>query len=365
MRAAFLLVLAGCAATSAAPPADVRLEEPLRASNAYASFHYVAELKDAKTTVRIELGYRAPDRGFLRYGPSYAIYYAGGVGHYYFKRGYLKFDAGAEVARLKKEYAGIDIGGEPGLSFGLSQWDALLVSRGLKATLNLQRGPRLGWLGEMGGWTSDGLVLRKEPIEIELRPDGFIERMKAGAVAELTRKELRVNEPLDDALFEPPPREGLPDLPANAREELVRALEDAWRRWAIETDPSNRTIEALVTADLERLYEPSKMVAILKDTLDKSLETWRSENKDARKELLREKLEIDKGKTLGGVEVMEKDIQAAFERALDRSFRAMPVPPSRAFMQDVARRWSEAITRVIRRRIREPFEKIFDDRLRE
>ena len=80
---------------------------------------------------------------------------------------------------------------------------------------------------------------------------------------------------------------------------------------------------------------------------------------------LREKLEIDKGKTLGSVEVMEKDIQANFERALDRTFRAMPAPPPRAFMKDVADRWREAAARVVRRRIHEPFEKVFDDRIRE
>src|ERR671910_221652 len=108
MRATFLLVLAGCAATDIAPPsAPNRLEGRIQASDAYASFHYVAELKDVKTSVRVELGWRA-------------------------------------------------------------------------------------------------------------------------------------------------------------RDDLARALEDSFRRWAIETDAGPRTIEALVAADVERLYEPSKMVAILK-----------------------------------------------------------------------------------------------------
>ena len=374
MRATFLLILASgsaaltasCAATDVAPAlAPNRLEGRIQASDAYASFHYVAELKDAKTSVRVELGWRAPDRAFLRYGSSYAIYYAGGVGHYYVKKGYVKFDAGAELARLKKEYAGVDIGGEPAPSFLLSQWDALLLGRGLKATLGLQRAPRLGWLAELGTWTPDGPVFRRDLVEVEIREDGFLQRVKAGSTSEMKALTVAVDVPLDDALFEPPPREGLTDLPPSARDDLARALEDSFRRWAIETDAGSRTIETLVAADVERLYEPSKMVSILKESLEKSLETWKAENKDAKKAVLHEKLQVDKGKTLGSVEVMEKDIQANFERALDRSFRSMPAPPSRAFMRDVANRWREATAAVVQRRIHAPFEKVFDDKLRE
>jgi len=202
-------------------------------------------------------------------------------------------------------------------------------------------------------------------VDIELREDGFIERVKAGAAATMTAQRVEIDVPLDDALFEPPPREGLPDLPPNAREDLARTLEDAYRRWALETDPGNRTLETLVEADVQRLYEPAKMVGILKESLDKSLETWKTENTDAKKELLTEKLRVDKGKTLGSVEVMEKEIQGTFDRALDRSFRGMPIPPSRAFMRDVARRWRETTARVVQRRLREPFEKVFDDKMRE
>ncbi len=367
MRVLPLLLLAGCAAGGAGVPAAPRPLDALRArTNAYRSFHYVAELADAKTKVRVELAWRAPDRAFLRYGPSYAIYYAGGVGHYYSKLGYVKFDAAAELARIRKEVGDIPLGGEPEPAFLLSQWESLLFSRGIRATLGLQRlGARLGWLAELERWPAEGAVHRKEPIEVELREDGFLERVKAGEAATLKATDVAVDVPLDDAMFEPPAREGLADLPPGAREELVRSLEDAFRRWALETDAGPGTVRAFVQADLARLYEPAKMVSILKESIDKSLETWKTENPAARAELLREKLTVDKGKTLGSVDVMEKDILANFERALDRSFRGMIPPPPRAFMQEVADRWRDATVREVKRQIREPFEKIFDDKMRE
>jgi hypothetical protein len=374
MRALILLALAGgstalaagCAAPAAPPtPAESRLDALRARTNAYGTFHYTAELSDGKTTVRVELGWRAPDRAFLRYGPSYAIYFTGGVGHYYAKQGYLRFDAAAELARLRKEYGDVHTGGEPELGFTLTQWEALLFGKGLRATLGLQRaGARLSWPAELRRWTPEGAVYRKDLIEMELREDGFPARVQAGSSARLEAKEVVVDAPLDDALFEPPAREGLPDLPPGARDDLLRALEDAFRRWALETDAGDATLAALVRADLARLYEPEKMTQVLKEGLDKSLETWKTENPGARAELLREKLLIDKGKTLGSVDVMEKDIQGNFERALDRTFRGMPEPPPRAFMQDVAARWRAATTREINRQIRAPFEKVFDDQMR-
>jgi hypothetical protein len=375
VRAAALLLalsavegLVGCAGTAAAPsgpPPGSPAAELIRRSDAYRSFHYIAEIKDAKTAVRVELGYQAPDRGFLRYGSSYAVYYAGGVGHYYFKQGYARFDAAAELARLRKDYPGVEIGGEPQLSFLLSQWDALVVGRGLKATLGPQRAPRLNWLTELGRWTHDGLRFRKEPIEVRLREDGFFDGVSAGSAAELRGLEASIDAPLDESLFAPPPREGLNELPAHAKEELARAFEDAFRRWALEHDASDAAIRAMVASDIERLYEPGKMVDILKESLAKSLETWKSENKEARRELLAEKLKIDKGKTLGGVEIMEKDIQANFERALERSFRSAAAPLPHAFTRDVARRWRDATSREVRLRIAEPFEKVFEDALKD
>lgn len=366
MRAPLLLLLSGCAASTAvAPPAEAGLERLRKTSNAYASFHYVAEITDGKQTVRVELGWRSPDRAFLRYGPSYAIYYAGSTARYYHKQGTLVFDAGAELERLRKEYPGVSIGGDAELAFLLSRWEALIPGQGLHAALGFQRlGARLGWLTELAAWPSEGLVFRKDPLEIELRPDGFPARVKAGASAELTAKEVKIDVPLDDALFEPPSKEGLPELPAVARENLVRSLEDAWRRWALETDATDRTLEVLVRADVARLYDPPKMLEILKESIDKSVATWKAENPNAAAELLREKLKVDQGKTLGSVDVMEKEILATFDRFLDRTFRGMiPVPP-RAYMQDVASRWQSLAAREVERQIRGPFERAFEERLR-
>ena len=80
----------------------------------------------------------------------------------------------------------------------------------------------------------------------------------------------------------------------------------------------------------------------------------------------REKLEIEKGKVLGSVDrVIEPGIQADFERALDQIFRGMSVLPPRAFMQDVASRWRDITVREVKRQIRDPLEKLFDEKLKE
>lgn len=368
MRAWFLLLLAGCAAAGPGVPPEARPLDALRErTNAYRSFHYVAEFADAKAKVRLELGWRAPDRAFLRYGSSYATYYAGGVGHYYRKQGYLKFDAAAELARLRKEVGDVPLGGEPEPAFLLTQWDAPLVGKAIRATLGLQRlGGRLGWLAELDRWRAEGAVYRKEPVEIELREDGFLARVAAGAAAELKAVEVAVDAPLDDALFEPPPREGLADLPPEARKELLRSLEDSYRRWALETDAGNATILAFVKADVARYYEPENMLAVQRDGLAKNREAWKKETPDATPAYLREKLEIERGKVLGSVDrVIEPGIQADFERALDQVFRGMAVLPPRAFMQDVASRWREITAREVKRQIRDPLEKLFDDAAKE
>jgi hypothetical protein len=169
---------------------------------------------------------------------------------------------------------------------------------------------------------------------------------------------------LEDTLFELVPKEGAAAMPAEAREELVRSLDDAYHRWILETDSGRPVLERLVRIDLARRYEPDKMIALLRESLGKSIATWKAENA-GKPDVLREKIEIDRGKALGSVTIMEKDIQDEFERRLDRYFRGMSPLPSARHMAQVAERWKEVVTEEVDRQIRKPFDRVFDQAPRE
>ena len=353
---AVVLILSGCASAPTADPVPDAIEVMRRRSNALTSFHYVAEIRDGKTTARVELGYRAPDRAFLRYGPAYAIYLVEGTAHYYTRQGYLRFALAEELAALRQSYGPLPIGGEPEPVFALLDWDNLLQGRGLRATLGLGvPGWRLGWLPEFARWTPEGEVRRYGPMEVRLREDGFPEALKAGEAAELRLVSLTTNEPLADALFEPPPRVGLADLSPGTREDLRRSLDDAFHRWVLEADASDATLDRLARVDLERRYEPAKTVEILRQSLEQSLEAWRKEKADVAGEALRARRDVERGRVGATADAMEQDIVAQAERSLDRWFRGMPVPPPHARMQDVASRWRKAVSRQVDALFRTPF----------
>ncbi len=356
------LLAAGCALDAERPRIEEGpLEDLRRATNAYASFRYRAELTDGKQTVPIELAWRAPDRGFLRYGSTYAVALVPGEARYLTRQGTAVIRVDEELARLRERYGDLPTGEPPEIVFGLGGWEALLFGRGLRATLGYGRlGARLGWLAELRGFTAEGNVYRREAVEIELREDGFIGRAKAGNRIELACTSVEVGTELPDSAFELPAGEGVPEMPEAAKEDLVRSLDDAYHRWALETDPGAATVGRLVRVDLARRYEPEKMVGLLRESLAKSIATWKEEN-PGKPELFREKLEIDRGKALGSVTIMEKEIQDEFERRLDRYFRGMSPLPSARHMAEVAERWKAAVLREVEIQIRKPFERAFDE----
>jgi hypothetical protein len=349
---------AGCAtapATSAPGPLD-----PLKArTNAAPAFHWTAELTDGRTTARVELGWKAPDRAFLRYGPTYAIYYENGVGHYYTRQGYLRFDAKSELAKLRAAYGGVEIGGEPEPVFTLTHWEQLAMGRGMRADLGY--GPpvaRLSWLAEFGAWRHEEGRFRRPGLEAELDAEGFLARVKAGERSALESKELVLGDDVDDALFDPPSREGLGDLSAASRENLVRAMEDDLHRWAIAADPSDATLEALARTGLARRYDPAKMIELLRENVRQGTEALKAEPPGARAEGMKEKLELDKSKALSSVDIMETEIQGEAERLLDRIFRGMVPPPPLSRMQEIAERWKRAVARQVDAQIRKPFQQV-------
>lgn len=365
IRNAWLLFLAGVTSGCALDAEKGREEgplDPLRlTTNAYLSFHYKAELTDGKQTVPIELAWKAPDRAFLRYGSGYAVSMTPGQARYLTRQGTATVKVDEELAALRERYGNLPTGEPPTAVFGLGGWEALLFGRGLRATVGYGKlGARLGWLSDLRGFKAEGRVYRREAVEIELREDGFIERAKAGNTIQLACTSVAVGTELEDSVFELPVKEGTPEMPADAREDLVRSLDDAYHRWVLETDSGRGTIERLVRVDFERRYEPDKMAEVLKESLSKSIAAWKAENA-GKPDVLREKIEIDRGKALGSVTIMEKQIQDEFERRLDRYFRGMTPLPSARRMAETAERWKAAVEGEVDRRIRKPFERVFDE----
>ena len=365
IRLGWLGVLVGIASGCALDAEKAGPEGPLdvlrRTTNDYASFHYKAELTDGKQTVPIELAWKAPDRALLRYGSNYAVALAPGRAVYHTRQGTATIQVDEEMAALRERYGDLPTGPPPTVVFALGGWEALLFGRGLRATVGYGKlGARLGWLNELRAFTAEGPVYRREQVVVELREDGFIQRARVGNKTELSCASVSIGTDLEESLFELPPKEGVPPMPPEAREELVRSLDDAYHRWILEADSGRAVLERVVRIDLARRYEPEKMAAVLRESLAKSIATWKAENA-GKPQVLREKIEIDRGKALGSVTIMEKDIQDEFERRLDRYFRGMSPLPSSRHMAQVAERWREVVAEEVDRQIRRPFERAFDE----
>ncbi len=357
-RSALAILLAGCSA--GAPPAEPEPGNPLdrlrERTNAYSSFHYQAELVSGKETVAVEMAWRAPDRAMLRFG-SYSVVFAGGTARYSDANGACSVDHDAELARLAKEYGVAPRGRSCAPLFVLGRWDNLVRGRPPRATILYGRpGARLAWLDELRTFERAGAAWRQGIVEIELSEEGFIRRAQVGP-ATLEMKRLAVDGSVGDALFLPPG--GDRGAPEASRSTLLRVLEDSFQRRVLEDEPDDATLDALVRTDLTRRYLPAPMVQALKEGLKKTLDGYRKQNPDAQPELIRAKVELEKDKALGSVEVMEHEIQEQFERDLDRHLRAMtPVPPADS-MKSLAGRWRAAVTRQVDAQIRRPFEGVF------
>jgi hypothetical protein len=169
--------------------------------------------------------------------------------------------------------------------------------------------------------------------------------------------DLTIDQPLDDALFALPSAEGMIDLTESRKPQRMQQLEEMFHRWVLQSRPDAPSIEALVRTDLARRVEPEKMVDLQRKALDESLEAFRKQTPPPSPETLREKVEIARGKTMGGVEVMEDDLQKDFARRLDRYLSGHPP-------NDVADRWRTAVARQVELQIRRPLDQVFSERLR-
>jgi len=352
IRHAWILFLAGCAGA-----AGTREEGPLdrlvAKTNAYTSFHLRAEITDGKQSVPIEMAFKAPDRALLKYGTVATTIHAGGTTHHFLRGSYYSFKYTDAVAEIRARYPGLDVGPAPESVFSLGD--------GVRALLAVGRlGARLGWLDELRAYKAEGNVYRHGQTEIHLREDGFIEKTSIGGHG-FVLKEVAINTSLPDALFALPDTKGLQDATARLRKDLVRGLDDAVHRWILETSTVDPVLEAMIRVDLARKYEPEKMAELQRQALRKSLAAFNVLRPDARPEVVRDKLLIERGKAMGTVEIMEEEILKEYEKALDGYFRGMSVLPPQREMLDVARRWQAAVKRQVDEQIRKRLEAVFDE----
>ena len=346
----WLLFLCGCAGAAARPEGP--LDRLIAKSNAYPSFHLEGEVFDGKQTVRVEMAFKAPDRALLRYGTVSTTIIGGGKTHLYVRQSHLVLDTAELVSQLRERYPKLGVGPAPEPVF--TQGD------GIRAELTDGRlGARLGWLEELRTYTAEGNIYRHGQTEIVLREDGFIERSTLPG-SSFRLKKVDIGQSLPDSLFELPPTAGLQELAPRLKEAKVHAFEESYRRWILENSTSDETLEALVRIELIRKYDPEKMAAVLNENLQKGLQTFRTLHPDARPEILKDKLVIDRGRAMGSVEIMEDEIQKAFEKDLDAYFRGMAAPPPQKEMLDVARRWQAAIKKQVELEIRARFAAVFD-----
>lgn len=362
MRHAWLLLLLGCASTPTVKPHEESPLDRLRArTNAYTSFHYKAELSDGKVSVPIEFAFRAPDRGLLRYGQNFTILVADGVAHSFERGNRSSVDLAAILDGLRRIYGDL-LPSPPRLAFTFGNWDLPLYGRGLLAALGYRPlGSRLGWLDEITAYpVREGNVYRKGAIEIELRDDGFIERAQVANSATFRLTELTIDQPVDDALFALPAREGGADLSEGRRRQREQELEESFHRWILEAGPGDAAMDALVRVDLARVSEPEKLVEFQKKNLDEAVESYRKQQPEAKNIAFREKIEIARGKALASVQVIEEDLQKEFRRRLDRYLGVRTgAPPA------LADRWSAAVSRQVDLQIRRPLDRVFAEKLKE
>jgi len=350
IRHAWVFFLVGCA--GAPTVEEGPLDRLVAKTNAYTSFHLKAEITDGKQSVPIEMAFRAPDRAIVKYGSVETTIQEGGTTHHFLRGNYFSLKHTEVVAELRARYPGLEIGRAPEPVF--------LLGDGVRAQLTLSRlGARLGWLDELRGYKAEGNLYRHGQTEIELREDGFIQRTSIAGHG-FVLKEVAINTSLPDSLFALPATEGLQDASARRRPDGVRNLEEAFHRWALKTSTADETLDTLIRVDLLRRYEPEKMIAIARESLKKRLAAFNVLHPNARPEVTRDQVQMERGKALASIEIMEEEIQKEFEKALDGYFRGMSVPPPQKEMLDVARRWHAAVKRQVEEHIRKPIEALFE-----
>lgn len=351
IRHAWILFLAGCAAGAPARE-EGPLDRLITKTNGYTSFHLRAEITDGKNSVPVEMAFKAPDRAMVKYGAVQTTIHAGGREHQFLRGNFYSHPYAEIVAELQARY--------PGLSIGPAPSSVFLLGDGVRAELTVGRlGARLGWLNELRGYKTEGNLYRLGQTEIQLRDDGFIGRSSIGGHG-FVLKDVAINTALPDSLFALPDAKSLKDLSGSTRKNFARLLDQKLHAWILETSTSDEALESLIRIDLVRQYEPEKMAELQREQLRKSLAAFNVLRPDARPEVVKDKLLIERGKALGTVEIMEEEIQKEYEKLLDGYFRGMAVLPPQKDMLDVVRRWQAAVKKQVDEQIRKRIEAVFE-----
>jgi hypothetical protein len=349
IRQAWVVLLLGCA--SAPAREEGPLDRLIARSNAYTSFQLHAEISDGRQSVPVEMAFKAPDRALLKYGSVATTILSGGRTHYFLRNTYASVHHVEIIDSLRAKYPGLQIGPAPEAVFSLGD--------GVRAMLAVGRlGARLGWLEELKTYKAEGDVYRHGQTEIQLRDDGFIERTSIAGHG-FVLKDVAINPALPDSLFELPPTAGLQGPTARQARDFAHTLDEAYHRWVLESSTSDETLHGLIRVDLAEKYEPEKLAELLRESVRKSLKAFHTLKPDAQPEAVKRKIEIERGKAMGTVDIMEEEIQKDYEKALDGYFRGMAVIPPQKEMLDVARRWHDAVKKQVDEQVRRRFEAVF------
>jgi len=351
IRHLWVLFLVGCAGAEKIDEGP--LDRLISKSNSYTSFHLKGEISDGKQSVPVEMAFQAPDRALLRYGSVVTTIQSGGRSHYFVRNTYLSVHYVEILEALAARYPKLGIGPAPEAVFTLGD--------GVRADLEVGRlGARLGWLEELKTYTLEGDVYKHGQTEVQIRDDGFISRTSIAGHGFML-KEVAINTALPDSLFALPPTAGLQGPTARQTRDFVAGLSEKYHRWILETSTSDETLNALIGVDIASRYEPEKLTEVLRENVRKSLKAFHALKPDAQAEAVKHKIEIERGKALGSVDIMEEEIQKDFEKALDVYFRGMAVIPPQKEMLDVMRRWKAAVKHQVDLQIRRRFEGVFTD----
>jgi hypothetical protein len=345
------LFLVGCSGAGTVEGGP--LDRLIARSNAYTSFHLRGDISDGRQSVPIEMAFKAPDRALLRYGTVATTIISGGRSHHFLRNTYASVRYMEILEALAQRYPKLAIGPAPEAVFSLGD--------GVRADVDVGRlGARLGWLEELKTYTLEGNVYKHGQTEVQIRDDGFISRSSIAGHG-FVLKDVAINTELPDSLFALPPTAGLDGPTARQTRDFVAGLSEKYHRWILETSTTDETLNALIGVDIAARYEPEKMTEILRENVRKSLKAFHALRPDAQPEAMKHKIEIEHGKAMGNVDIMEEEIQKDFEKALDTYFRGMAVTPPQKEMLDVLRRWKAAVKQQVDQQIRRRFEALFAD----
>src|SRR6185295_19173730 len=167
---------------------------------------------------------------------------------------------------------------------------------------------------------------RHGQTEVQLRDDGFIAKTSIAGHG-FVLKDVAINTALPDALFALPPTAGLQAPSVRQSRDFVLHLDESYHRWVLESSTDDETLNTLIRVDLVAKYEPEKMAELLRETVKKSLRAFHALKPDAQPEAIKHKVEIERGKAMGTLDIMEEELQKDHEKALDGYIRGMAVIP--------------------------------------